>query len=103
VTPTNLSGKILVLGTSQDGGYPHAGCSEQCCEEAWNDHKLKRLVSSLAILSENRCWIIDMTPDCSYQLRMLEKKMNRKVEIAGIFITHAHVGHYMGLMDLGLE
>ena len=94
---------VIILGTAQDGGYPQAGCNDVCCEEAWNDPKLKRLISSLAILSGNNCWIIDITPDFRYQLRMIEKELNRQVKISGIFITHAHMGHYMGLMDLGLE
>ena len=25
----------VVLGTTQDGGYPHAGCEKMCCKEAW--------------------------------------------------------------------
>ena len=94
---------LLVLGTAQDGGYPQAGCSEECCAEAWNDTKLKRLISSLAILSGSDCWLIDITPDFSYQLRMIETILNKKPNISGIFITHAHMGHYMGLMELGLE
>ena len=94
---------LLVLGTAQDGGYPQAGCSEKCCAEAWNDAKLKRLISSLAIMIGSDCWLIDITPDFSYQLRMIETLLNKKPNICGIFITHAHMGHYMGLMELGLE
>lgn len=99
----NQSVNVLVLGTSQDGGYPQAGCREECCNEAWNDHKLKRLKSSLAILLGSDCWLIDMTPDFSYQLRMIEAKLDCKPNICGIFISHAHIGHYMGLVQLGLE
>ncbi len=99
----NQSVNVLVLGTSQDGGYPQAGCREECCNEAWNDHKLKRLKSSLAILLGSDCWLIDMTPDFSYQLRMIEAKLKCKPNICGIFISHAHIGHYMGLVQLGLE
>ena len=95
--------KLIVLGTAQDGGYPHTGCREVCCREAWNNLKLQRLVSSLAILSGNDCWLIDITPDFSYQLRMIETELNGVPRISGIFISHAHMGHYMGLMELGLE
>ena len=94
---------LLVLGTAQDGGYPHTGCREVCCREAWNNLKLQRLVSSLAILSGNDCWLIDITSDFSYQLRMIETELNGAPRISGIFISHAHMGHYMGLMELGLE
>ena len=101
--PADEQVKLIVLGTAQDGGYPHTGCREVCCKEAWNNLKLQRLVSSLAILSGNDCWLIDITPDFSYQLRMIETKLNGAPRISGIFISHAHMGHYMGLMELGLE
>ena len=94
---------IHILGTSQDGGYPQAGCRGECCLEAWNNTKAKRLVSSLAILSDDDCWIIDMTPDFSYQLKIIERRLKVEPSICGIFITHAHIGHYIGLMELGLE
>ena len=44
-----------------------------------------------------------MTPDFRYQLRMIETTLNRQPNISSIFISHAHVGHYMGLKELGLE
>ena len=100
---SNLSENIIVLGTAQDGGYPQVGCREKCCVEAWNDHKLKRSVSSLSIISGDDCWLIDITPDFAYQLNMIETRLNRQPHICGIFISHAHMGHYIGLMELGLE
>ena len=102
--PADEQVKLIVLGTAQDGGYPHTGCREVCCKEAWNNLKLQRLVSSLAILSGNDCWLIDITSDFSYQLRMIETELNGAApHISGIFVSHAHMGHYMGLMELGLE
>ena len=100
---TQSSENIFVLGTSQDGGYPQSGCWEECCADAWSDPKLRRLISSLAILSDNDCWIIDITPDFSYQFKMIKDKLNGQPNICGIFITHAHIGHYLGLLQLGLE
>ena len=94
---------VLILGTAQDGGYPQTGCRKVCCKEAWNNLKLKRQVSSLAILSGQDCWLIDITPDFRYQLKMIETELNDKPRISGIFISHAHMGHYMGLLELGLE
>ena len=94
---------VLTLGTAQDGGYPHTGCRGACCVEAWNNPSVKRLVSSIAVLSDNDCWLIDITPDFRYQLKMIETKLNDKPLISGIFISHAHMGHYIGLLDLGLE
>ena len=100
---TDKSVRVIVLGTAQDGGYPQAGCRESCCMDAWNDSKLKRMVSSLAILSGQDCLLIDITPDIKYQLHMIEEEINEMPRISGICITHAHMGHYMGLIELGLE
>ena len=100
---TDESVTVVVLGTAQDGGYPHTGCLEECCLEAWDDPKLKRQVSSLAILSGKDCFLIDITPDIKYQLKIIEKIINDNAKISGIFISHAHIGHYIGLLELGLE
>ncbi|MEE2859042.1 MAG: MBL fold metallo-hydrolase [Candidatus Neomarinimicrobiota bacterium] len=94
--------RVLVLGTSQDGGYPQVGCSRKCCIHAW-ENNYSRKVSSLAIISDGDCWLVDITPDFPSQLKMIESEINGLPKIAGIFITHAHVGHYLGLLDLGLE
>ena len=95
--------KLLVLGTAQDGGYPHAGCADDCCQEAWNDKTQKRLVASLAFLSDKDCVLFDITPDFKYQFQLIREHLKTKPHIVGIFITHAHLGHYIGLLELGLE
>ena len=68
---------------------------------------LERMVTSIAIVDnvENKCWIIDMSPDFPKQLHMINDITNSKspVNIAGIFLTHAHIGHYSGLIHLGHE
>jgi len=94
---------ILTLGTAQDGGFPHTGCMNACCVDAWQNPSLKRLIASLAVLVNNKCWLIDITPDFSLQLNMIQNQSSNTMEIAGIFITHAHIGHYTGLLELGLE
>ena len=99
----NASENLLVLGTAQDGGYPHTGCSEECCQEAWKDSNQKRLIASLAVLDGKDCFLVDITPDFKYQLQLIEHHINERPRISGICITHAHLGHYMGLLDLGLE
>ena len=99
----NASDNLLVLGTAQDGGYPHTGCSDDCCKEAWEDSNQKRLIASLAVMDGKDCFLVDITPDFKYQLQLIEHHINEKPRISGICITHAHLGHYMGLLDLGLE
>jgi pyrroloquinoline quinone biosynthesis protein B len=93
---------LLVLGTAQDGGYPHTGCSDECCQHAWKTGS-KRLIASLAFYSGRDCFLIDITPDFKYQYQLIDKNIKGKPRISGIFITHAHLGHYTGLLELGLE
>ena len=96
--------KLIVLGTCQDGGYPQSGCIASCCLKVKNS---SRLVSSIAVTNKNadQCWIFDASPDIKYQLNMLDKYMLKGdfPNISGIFLTHAHIGHYLGLLSLGLE
>ena len=98
---------IYVLGVAQDGGYPQAGCLKECCLGPKNRPELRRWVSSIAIIdnTNNRCWIFDATPDFRQQLQMINEVTSSEnpVNISGVFLTHAHVGHYTGLAHLGLE
>jgi pyrroloquinoline quinone biosynthesis protein B len=89
----------VVLGIAQDGGYPQAGCERSDCVAAWANPKLRRHVVSLGIVDEsaNERWMIDATPDFPEQLHMLGGRIN------GILLTHAHIGHYLGLAQLGRE
>jgi len=97
----------LVLGVAQDGGYPQAGCKKSCCQRAWADAKNRKHVSCLAIIDPitNERWMIDATPDFREQLRMIDEAVPSKSSpgLSGILLTHAHVGHYAGLIHLGRE
>ena len=90
----------MVLGIAQDGGYPQAGCNRPDCVAAWKNPKLQRHVASLAIVDpiSNQHWLIDATPDFGAQLAMLGNP-----GLDGILLTHAHIGHYLGLAQLGRE
>jgi pyrroloquinoline quinone biosynthesis protein B len=98
---------VLVLGIAQDGGYPQAGCNRPDCIAAWRDPKLRQRVSSLAIVDpqSGQRWIIDATPDFPSQLRTLDEIAPRATAslLDGILLTHAHIGHYLGLAQLGRE
>ena len=95
---------ITVLGIAQDGGYPQSGCLKECCINLWDNPKQSKFVSSLAIVSPNEraFWIIDATPDFPAQLNYLHQELPN-YQLAGIFLTHAHIGHYSGLIHLGRE
>ena len=93
----------LVLGIAQDGGYPHAGCERRCCANLWKNDSLKKMVSCISVIDPESglAWMIDATPDFAKQYHIITKEHNAR--LAGIFLTHAHIGHYTGLMHLGRE
>ena len=94
---------IVILGIAQDGGVPHAGCSKSCCINRWSDPTKHLMVSSLGIVdpNSNETWMIDATPDFPKQLEILTENNIRRLK--GIILSHAHIGHYTGLMHLGRE
>ena len=93
----------VVLGIAQDGGAPHAGCTKICCADRWEIPGKKFRVSCLGIVDPQtkEVWMIDSTPDFPQQLNDLTQ--NGRYKLMGIFLTHAHIGHYTGLMHLGRE
>lgn len=96
----------MVLGITQDGGYPQAGSNTPNCLDAWEGRRPPLYVTSLTIVDPQtqQRWLIDATPDFKYQLQLLKTNtQNTSNELAGIFLTHAHIGHYTGLMHLGRE
>src|SRR5688500_20347916 len=97
--PASAAPYTILLGLAQDGGYPQAGCNRPDCEAAWTDQRLRRRVASLGIVDpvSNQRWMIDATPDFPEQLRMLQGPLT------GVLLTHAHIGHYLGLAHLGRE
>jgi pyrroloquinoline quinone biosynthesis protein B len=98
--PALVSPYTIVLGIAQDGGYPQAGCERPDCVAAWNDPTLRRHVVSLGIVdpATHERWMIDATPDFPEQLHALGG-----LPLAGILLSHAHIGHYLGLAQLGRE
>lgn len=97
--------EIVVLGIAQDAGYPHINNSDEWFELR-NDPSKKRLVISLAVVDHatNQKWLIDATPDMPQQLDELASNILKSPSlIDGVFLTHAHIGHYTGLMYFGRE
>lgn len=94
---------IQVLGIAQDGGYPHAGCEKACCRDLWAGKATGQLVSCLALIDpeSGESWMLDATPDFKFQQYRLKEETGQ--DLSGIFLTHAHIGHYTGLMQLGRE
>lgn len=102
--------RLVVLGTSQDAGFPHVGCRRACCEEAWTNPSRRRAAACLGIFdrSSGARWIVEATPNFPDQLQRLlcsadPECRRRRPILDGILLTHAHIGHYTGLMHLGRE
>lgn len=94
---------LIILGTLQDGGSPHLGCEKDCCKSEDADKK----VVSLGLIdpASGKRFLFEASPDITSQLKSLNLADPVKNSIApdGIFLTHAHIGHYTGLMFLGRE
>ena len=97
---------LHILGVAQDAGRPQIGNPD---DPAWTDKSLRRLATSVALVDrrgeKNRRWLFEATPDIKEQLHRLNKAApaERPLDIAGVFLTHAHIGHYAGLMMFGHE
>jgi pyrroloquinoline quinone biosynthesis protein B len=91
---------LVVLGTTQDAGKPQIGCQQSCCSNLKN----RFYVSSLGVsdTKNKKNYLFDASPDITTQTNLLSSKTGVS-GIAGIFVTHAHIGHYTGLMYLGKE
>ena len=97
---------ITILGTAQDGGFPHIGCQKKCCDDFYKGISLKQKVVSLGLIDREaqQKFLFEATPDISTQLADLENNhLKTNTIINGVFITHAHIGHYAGLLYFGKE
>lgn len=112
-TPRQTQPFVAILGTAQDGGIPQIGCYGPRCAKARQDRRHRRLVSCMLIAdpSTGERWLIDATPnfpeqvDLANRLAPLPHNTNsgRPNLFDGILLTHAHIGHYAGLVHLGRE
>ncbi|HIC88804.1 MAG TPA: pyrroloquinoline quinone biosynthesis protein PqqB [Anaerolineae bacterium] len=99
-----MSAEAILLGIAQDGGVPHAGCNCDNCRRAWADSAFRQWVACLGLVdhTNGQSWLIDATPDFPEQLHALND-LAPDCPLAGIVLTHAHIGHYSGLIYLGRE
>lgn len=97
---------ITVLGIAQDAGFPQIDCKQECCQAFYNKTEAKKLVSCLGLVDKenNKKWLFDATPDITQQVENLKTNhLDNGNVIDGVFLTHAHIGHYTGLMYFGFE
>lgn len=106
-TATNASGvKLVVLGTTQDAGSPQIGCDKSCCKDLFDNPDHDRKVVSLGVIDADakKSFLFEATPDMVAQCKQLKTFSATDKEIPdGVFLTHAHIGHYTGLMYFGKE
>ena len=97
---------IQVLGIAQDAGYPQTDCYRPHCMRAWENPELRRMASSIAVVDNlnQEKYLFDATPDMREQLYALHRVApSDEYTFGGVFLTHAHIGHYAGLMHFGRE
>jgi pyrroloquinoline quinone biosynthesis protein B len=96
--------EAILLGVAQDGGVPQAGCTCAHCRAARADPALRQWAACLGLVDRaaGQSWLIDATPDFREQLHALQERAP-DCPLAGLALTHAHVGHYAGLIHLGQE
>ncbi len=92
---------------------PHAACSCERCAAARSHPERRRHVASLGVITPSRTVLVDATPDVREQLAMLADVGARgqgakrgavdRHPVDGVLLTHAHIGHYLGLAFFGFE
>ncbi|CAM9296468.1 unnamed protein product, partial [Laminaria digitata] len=106
-----MPAKVVLLGCAQDAGVPQVGCACQRCDSARSNPADKDcMVACLGIVdeSEGKVFLVDATPDLGAQLWSIQHAEQKDIdaqplELGGILLTHAHTGHYTGLLQLGKE
>ena len=95
----------MILGVFQDAGSPQIGCDKSCCKALFLHPDPSRMVVSLGLIDahDQKRYLFEATPDIKNQMKLLTGSDNQKEVADGIFLTHAHMGHYTGLMHLGKE
>ncbi|MCC7509329.1 MAG: MBL fold metallo-hydrolase [Planctomycetes bacterium] len=100
---------LYILGSGQDGGLPQFGSRMAPDMAARVDPLAVRLGPSICVLEgDGRCFLIDVSPDIKEQESRLltlpayaARKPGNPFDAA--LLTHAHMGHYVGLAHFGRE
>lgn len=96
---------LMVLGVAQDAGYPQAGERSEF-ESIASGNRVKQHTVSLLLVDPvgKKRYLFEATPDFREQLEIADQHSEATTyPYDGIFLTHAHMGHYVGLMHLGFE
>ena len=105
ISVNSQSEYIYILGNTQDAGLPHIGCQHPFCEDNFNIYEEHYTTSIAVVNSDLKKYILfEATPDITFQLNNLKRNIFDEFLLPeSIYITHAHIGHYTGLMYFGRE
>ena len=96
--------KLVILGTAQDAGAPQIACKKDCCADLWESGQSEAVVALGLIDSKTQMhYLFEATPNITQQLKDLNSIAGDSSSFGGVFLTHAHMGHYSGLLFLGKE
>ena len=105
ISVNSQSEYIYILGNTQDAGLPHIGCQHPFCEDNFNVYE-EHYTTSIAVVNTDlkKYILFEATPDITFQLNNLKRNIFHEFLLPeSIYITHAHIGHYTGLMYFGRE
>lgn len=103
--------ELFVLGVAQDGGLPQFGCEKPCCVEARRTGRVL-YPSALGVVDrrgsdEPKLLLVEATPRIEEQVALLHDLTNvhdrGRKPVDAVLTTHAHIGHYLGLLWFGRE
>src|ERR1051326_3363824 len=84
---------LTVLGSGTSMGVPPIGCQCRVCTS--NDPHDRRTRPSIMLQYDQRCVLIDTTPD--FRQQAIRERISR---LDAILYTHAHADHVLGLDDV---
>lgn len=89
---TIVTTTFTLLGTGAAEGAPCYGCSCRNCEQAARDPRYRRRQAANLLQVEGDFYLFD----CGYDLIGMGT-MSKDVPLRGIFLTHSHPDHILGL------
>ncbi|MHA7819951.1 MAG: MBL fold metallo-hydrolase [Erythrobacter sp.] len=95
--------ELAVLGAGQDAGAPQLGNAD--------DEGPRLLPTSLGVIDREagERYLFEATPAVTEQIHALDRiapgdpAAPGGLGLDGVFLTHAHIGHYLGLAQFGFE
>ena len=103
ISPAQCSLELVVLGAGQDAGAPQLGNAD--------DEGPRLLPTAIGVIDHDarQRYLFEVTPAVTEQIHALdqiappEPTTQGGLGLDGVFLTHAHIGHYLGLAYFGFE